>query len=244
MREDMPNKFLEPSSGKHGKFPRRSKKLVFDEEGNAPINVKGMKKVHSVVNPDDDRYTGTDFSLMRRFLKSQIGRPWDEVFSEICQQADYRSHSGYHLRQWISHLVDQNCQIIDGNVCDERGIKTGSWWNQFYVHPETKTLEFVERRRWRRPDKEKTVFEMDDVLYHKHDGIWYRVKFKPFPKQDCSNYVTGINDVFVSYTQNWNKFSQILYDKYGPDEEGIRYCYWKQQANSHEIENLKKKYSN
>ena len=247
MREDMPKKFLEPSSGKRGKFPRRSKKILPDEEGNTSIPARGMKKLHSVVDPDNDRYTGTDFSLMRRFLKSRRGRPWDEVYSEICQQADYRSHSGHHLREWISYLVDQNCRIVDGEVCDERGIKVAHWWNQFYVHPETKTLEYIEFRRYRRKENEQTVFEMDGVFYHKHDdGIWYRVKFAPVPKQDrASVYIRGVNDVFVEqkpYTESVWRFTQILHDKYGPGEEGTRYCCWKQQANSHEIEKLKKKY--
>lgn len=247
MREDMPKKFLEPSSGKCGKFPRRSKKIIPDEEGDTSVPLNGMKKIHSVVDPDNGRCTGTDLSLMRRFLKSRRGRPWDEVYSEICQQADYRSHSGHHLREWISYLVDQNCRIVDGEICDEHGIKTGSWWNQFYVHPETKTLEFIERHRYRRQKNEQSVFEMDDVFYHKHDdNIWYRVKFAPFPKQDRSDYVTGrINDAFIEqrpYPQYHHKFAQILYDKYGPGEEGTRYCCWKQQANGHEIEKLKKKH--
>lgn len=245
MREDMPKKFLEPSSGKRGKFPRNSKKYRPDKDGETTIPVEGMKKLHCLVDPDNEKYTGTDFSLMRRFLKSRQGRPWDEVYSEICQQADYRSHSGHHLREWIGHLVDQNCRIVDGEICDEHGIKTGSWWNQFYVHPETKTLEFVEHRRYRRSENEQRVFEMDDVLYHKHDDIWYRVKFKPVPKQDRSSFVTGIDDVFVEqspYPQY--RFAQILRDKYGPGESGTRYCCWKQSANGAEIEKLKKKYPN
>lgn len=246
MREDMPKRFLEPSSGKRGKFPRRSKKIIPDEEGNTSVPLDGMKKIHCVVDPDNEKYTGTDFSLMRRFLRSRIGKSWNDVYSEICEQADYRSHSGHHLRQWISHLVDLNCKIVDGQVCDERGVKTGCWWDQFYVHPETKTLEFIEHRRYRRQQNEQSVFEMDDVLYHKHDdNIWYRVKFKKFPEQDQRNWSIGrIDDAFIQnpYRLTHNSLSQLLYDKYGPGKDGTRYCYWKQQANTHEIEKLKKKH--
>jgi hypothetical protein len=249
MREDMPRRFLEPSSGKRGKFPRNSKKYRPDEDGLTPVPIEGMKKLHSVVDPDNEKYTGTDLRLMRRFLMSRRGHPWDEVYSEICQQADYRSHSGHHLREWIGYLVDQNCQIIDGVLADERGIKTGAWWDQFYVHPETKTLEFIEHHRYRRKEHEKTVFEMDDVLYHKHDGIWYRVKFKPIPKQTGrSDFFStiGIRDVFMEKDPpenlaQWSYWSltRALIDKYGP---GQGFCCWKQQANSHEIDKLKKLY--
>jgi len=254
MRADMPKKFLEPSSGKRGKFPRNSKKFKPDDDGTPLAPIAGMKKVHAVIEPDYTKYTGTDFSLMRRFLRSRIGQPWNDVYSEICEKADYRSHSGHHLREWLGYLVDQNCTIVDGVVADERGIKIGVWWDQFYVHPEKKTLEFSEHRRYRNDKKQTTVFEMDDVLYHKHDNIWYRVKFKPVPEQAGKREffsTIGIRDVFMDKDPPkdlvlWSYWSltRALSGKYGPDENGkTRFCCWKQSANSHDIKRLKDKYT-
>ena len=88
MREDMPKKFLEPSSGKRGKFPRNSKKYLPDKDGETPIPVEGMRKVHSIIDPDDTKYTGTNFSFLRRVLRRHCGRPWNEVYKEICEHAD------------------------------------------------------------------------------------------------------------------------------------------------------------
>jgi hypothetical protein len=229
MREDMPKKILEPSSGRRGKFPRHSKKYLPDEEGNTLIPTHSMTKVHSVASVCL-KYTGTDFSVMRRFLMSCRGRLWDQVYSEICDNADYRSHNGHSLRQWIEMLVEHNCQMIDEQVCDKHGIKISSWnGDNFFIHPETKTLEFSEHHSYRKKNKQQTVFKIDDVLYHNHEGIWYRVKFAPLPEHKL------FTDVFLE-----NPLRQTLSAKYGLGENGVRYCCWKQQANHKEVQKLKR----
>lgn len=256
MRRDMAKKFLEPSGGKKMKFPRSAKKLKPNGEDNlSQIACEGMKKVHEAFAKVGTKHVGTDFALMRRFLRSHKGKPWDDVYSEICKETDSRSYQGHHLREWLDYLVTQNCFMKDGEVYDEHGHRIGMWWCQFYVHPEKKTLEWIEPKRKYHKEKKTTVFEMDGVLYHEHEGIWYRVTFKPVPVRQKNRWgkwydTANVHDAFMLHNpppklSPWSYFSltNVLTEKYGLDAEGTaRYCATKQSANGREIEKLKSKY--
>jgi hypothetical protein len=47
------------------------------------------------------------FNPLLRYLEKQVGRPWDEVWSEICAVNDARTVDGHHLRlhvqEWLSN---------------------------------------------------------------------------------------------------------------------------------------------
>jgi hypothetical protein len=40
-----------------------------------------------------------------RFLRKYVGRPWDQVWSDICHHADQRAVDGNHLRDHVRQLV-------------------------------------------------------------------------------------------------------------------------------------------
>jgi len=62
----------------------------------APMRVRGY-----------DRKEQTDsFSHLRRFMRANIGRPWDKVYSELCAVNDPRNIRGYHVRQHIPDVVN------------------------------------------------------------------------------------------------------------------------------------------
>jgi hypothetical protein len=230
--------------GKRSKPPRirHTKRMTEkDEDGQELNNPHGMKKAHLYANKSlYGGDVGTDFSVLYRFLHSRKGRPWDQVYSEICAEADDRSFQGHHLRYWLDSQVEQKC-IIDenGDVLDHRGMPV---WREFYVHPETGLLEYVEARRPRRPETPKTVFEMDGKFYHKHKSIWYRVEME----EDGNCWPSDLHDVFVSEelgfaAYRWRVASQLR-EKYGKSPNGRAwYCVKKQSANSREIAKLKKK---
>lgn len=254
MRRDMPKKFLEPGSESRctTRYPRSSKKLQpKGEDGVRDFDDHGMQKVWKAFGKYGWKSVGTDFSLLRRFLMKRKGRPWDDVYSEICEHADAKSFEGHHLRNWLSYAVTQNCFIgEDGVVRDEHGHELGKWWCQFYVHPETKTLEWIQPKRKNKKEKVQTVFELDGQLYHKHDdGLWYRVRFNLVPEGSYW-WEMRFTDAFWTEKQMvkmapWSIRSlvQVLIQKYGVgDDKKARYCCWKQSANSNEIAKIKAKY--
>lgn len=259
MRQDMPKRFLKGSRRTKGRFPRGTKKLTRTDDGES-VQVMGMKRVHRFANKFGQPELELDFAVMRRFLMRRRGQPWDKVYSEICTQADGRSFEGSQFREWL--LIEQNCYFDeDGKLVNDKGMELRHWTGHvFYVHPETKTLEYIDKRfpahRW--DDMPQKVFEMDGVLYHQHKGLWYRVKMEVVPITNkwghpCPDYDHAIwVDAFGSYglisphVWDYRRASpmHILWNKYGlsPSRRGW-YCVEKQSANKKEIARLKKKHN-
>ena len=256
MRKDMTNRFTEHHKISKPKFPRHSKKFNWkDEDGQETCSPKGMKHAHYISHNWIWRDAGCvdgNYNLLKRFLHSCTGRPWNEVYSEVCEESDERSFRGYNFREWIDHLVEKNCFLDkDGTVLDERGNTIANFWGGFFVHPKTKTLEFADvkkRPRWEPPH---TVFEVDGKLFHQHKDIWYRVEMREVSEENRSDgwwKWVGPGDAFLSGTVTFGIFSyQVvpkIQKKYGlsPNKKSW-YCFKKESANSREISKIKKKLS-
>lgn len=129
---------------------------------------------------------------VERFLRSRVGKRWDDVHSEIAKEIDKRSTQGNHLWTHIKWLVCDNCQINNGKIHDKR-----YGWRYFYeveglyVHPETGILCWAPKRGYRgyKPKPDPNVLKMDNgVEFRRIDGIWYAtrdtkhvIKYRPDP---------------------------------------------------------------
>ena len=80
---------------------------------------------------------------LRRYLQSNLGRPWNKVHAEIRAVADVRSLRGYHLLQHVAWFVEKNGVLRDG-----REVLVLSRWGcrpvrGFFVHPKSGLLRFA-----------------------------------------------------------------------------------------------------
>jgi hypothetical protein len=131
---------------------------------------------------------------LRRYLGSQVGRPWDKVFSEICAHIDRSSAVQDHVRDHVADYVTVHALLIDGVPCDgEGGRHYGKPLHQFgyrpwYVCPRTGLLRQVKAaggKRQRRPKEEgppKVVPVGDTLQCRFHNGAWHLVTLKPLPE--------------------------------------------------------------
>lgn len=46
---------------------------------------------------------------LRRYLRSNVGRPWDKVYSELCENLDKRKTTGRHVFEHVETEVALNC---------------------------------------------------------------------------------------------------------------------------------------
>lgn len=73
-----------------------------------------------------------------RFLASNAGRPWDDVYSELCRRFDRRSLKGWHLLRHVDRMVHGHRErwprawFVYGARVDELGV-----------------LRYVHRNKWR-----------------------------------------------------------------------------------------------
>ena len=59
----------------------------------------------------------TDFlNPLERFLRSNVGRPWDKVYSELCAHLDRRKTTGRHVFQHLEDFVEVDCFVGDDGV--------------------------------------------------------------------------------------------------------------------------------
>ncbi len=73
------------------------------------------------------RVYGREFSdrlsCLYRWLRAQIGRPWNDVFSDVCRTNDARSVKGWHLRDHVDQYVWRYRQITPyGLYVDDDGL--------------------------------------------------------------------------------------------------------------------------
>ena len=134
MREDMRDVLVTRGRGGAGwRKPGRSRPLE-ELPLREPMMRRGTKFFDDHLGP------------LKRFLAARVGRPWDEVWSELCQHLDRRGllqeHVFVHLRQMV--VLDV---IVREGILGRLGrrgwrpLSCGRWRSSYYVHPETRRLE-------------------------------------------------------------------------------------------------------
>lgn len=101
MRSD--HKHLITDSYEGGKFLKEPKGYIRDMQrmgDDLPYRESMSKKWD-----DWDGRTAYRGAPLRRFIESQIGRPWDNVWSEICQHNDHRNTNGRLVRESVDWSV-------------------------------------------------------------------------------------------------------------------------------------------
>ena len=122
---------------------------------------------------------------LRKWLRKQVNRPWDKVYSELCATIDRRTTVGEHLLDHVRMEVTVRCE----RDADGRLINIESRWRNevegLYVDPKSGILRWkaqISRRQYqqqvRRQQRERLrdVRKLaDDRLLQRIDGIWFEL---------------------------------------------------------------------
>jgi len=127
---------------------------------------------------------------LQRYLESNVGKPWDKVYSQICDVADNRSEVGNNIRKRLDWLVETSGFYIDSEGV-ARSLKYDYPLRNMYVDlktgilcapPKDKRNMYVDLKTGIlcAPPKDKRVRPEIDLIilddyrsYEKIDGIWY-----------------------------------------------------------------------
>jgi hypothetical protein len=133
----------------------------------------------------------SDFlSPLRRFLRANVGRPWDKVYSEMKESLDDRKVTGRHVFEHVDMDVEMHPLIgDDGKLYKMAQNGRLHPIYEFYVDPRTGLLCWSdEKPPWRR--RGKSVQEVNYIRlsantgHVKINGIWYFVEFKNYEDEN------------------------------------------------------------
>ena len=134
-------------NGSH--YPRGSLKVRFGPDiDDAPTKL-GMRFPHA------EKWLNENLAPLRRWLRSQVGRPWSKVSSEIRSVVDARSAVKLHILQHVDQYVLEHVEMIDGEPYYLRWgrrepIVQGWMGMPLWVHPRTGILRSPPRETKRR----------------------------------------------------------------------------------------------
>jgi len=163
-------------------------KITHDEEG---YDYDGMMRLP--VSRKQEGYHkkigSKDFSDLlgpiNGYLRSSVGRPWDDVYSELCAGLGKFS---WPMRHVLSFHIDVavNTWEDDGKIwCGDKygpRVVSGGWRrNEFYVHPCTRTLQGTKEEpkyKYRRNKEGVSIKLADDRHMAKVDGLWFIGRYR------------------------------------------------------------------
>lgn len=191
MRKDMSKVIVErPRTGRAaaGMRPGRTRMLA-DDDGE-PIKAKGAR----VPKRREQKTKNLNETLapLRRYLESQVGRPWDKVYSEISEHLKPTSTVQQHVRDHLEDFVAIKTRTENGKIWVTRRwggpMPLERSWMRYYVHPRTGLLrkndvykgvrQATLRSRKAAADelaqRMRVIDEMTQL--HQFDGAWWEVK--------------------------------------------------------------------
>jgi hypothetical protein len=189
MRSDMHKVICEEP--RHGGGPEKHSRSA-----NLPEEL--LPKFEGIRQPHKDRKRfGEHLGPLRRWLRSQIGRPWSDVYGEACAvikpDSVVRNHIKFHLLQFVQRYTFMRdrrvwCFTTHWSRNEIPVDEAASRWSPFYVHPESGLLcEVISRRRarWENQEKERRAktqrWLSNNALLRQLNGLWFECAVESFP---------------------------------------------------------------
>lgn len=129
MRKDMQKVLVDCHRGgsRFSKMPHPQKKSWDDY-----VNKEGMRRPYGY----ETKSQCDNWGALRRWAEKQVGRHWDDVWSDVCAVSDARSTMGRHLRGHVKDVIELDSWI------DKKGrVWIGKYYSYLadrgtYGHPE------------------------------------------------------------------------------------------------------------
>lgn len=183
MREDLKDIIID-TSRERSRWDEKIKRYPKDND----LEFEPIKNSHS-------KYQRDRLVPLIKYLHKQVGRKWDDVYSEICSKTDPRNIRGYHLREHVFDFVYTNNQVEKVN--GEYKVKPGlGFFNKsyglygLYVDDEgilrkpklEETDDYFRKQRYNREKYNKSLKESLRLLsdtsgYVKVDNLWYYLEW-------------------------------------------------------------------
>jgi hypothetical protein len=156
---------------------------------------EGIKRVHTQRKGQRDL-----LGPLSRWLHAQVGRPWNDVYSEACTVSHPDNYVRVHVKTHLVEFVERRTFMHNGKVCVldtgycGRGIipvtERRYGWNLFFVHPESGRLCAIppKSRKALRAERRASRAEnfrwlIGNFALKQIEGIWFACQFRAVSPQ-------------------------------------------------------------
>jgi hypothetical protein len=142
------------------------------------------------------RFLNENLAPLRRYLRAQVGRPWDKVFSEISVGIDRRNTVQQHIHQHIDEFIAIRVGVRDDRLIDLGSLssyRSGELRQELYVDPRTGLICVNKNyRTWRHEIDERREQERaqliarrrilnDRTVLLRFDDLWFEITLAELP---------------------------------------------------------------
>lgn len=149
---------------------------------------------------------------LKNYLRAQVGRPWNDVWSDLCATLDRRTTTGNHVFEHIAWEVETNTVMVGSKVHEYVGGRHGTAKvTGLYVHPVTGILEFAPYPPRPRRKKDETKIRLGPGRYLiSINGIWYEGTYERFEKKPESLVTAELLREFRDPKTYWGSPHRVI----------------------------------
>lgn len=130
------------------------------------------------------RWLNEHLGPMRRFLRSNVGRPWNKVHQELCEHVSFDNPVQSHVLSHVFDFVQQHVEVRGRQVfslqrCRYRGgrmLAPGT----MYICPATGLLKVVRSGASQATPQRTGLGKL--IQHHRRDGQWWELRMQPLTK--------------------------------------------------------------
>lgn len=242
MRADMAKVIVERPR-RRGIDTRLGRKIT---EHDLMPSTEGMRAPH--VRYYGGKELNENLAPLLRFLESRVGKPWDDVYSEICENIRVTNAVQDHIRVHVKQFVETSTSMDKEGRIWINGYRPflldDDQHTRFYVDPcsgllcrNPNRVSWSQRQREYRAANEAhrqaTARSLPNgVELRKHDGVWYEVTLSPVPAPEMVDSV--IMRGYVRKVPRAVPVYDVLLKQYVSQTHGT-YVTNKRQLNHHEL---------
>lgn len=129
------------------------------------------------------RWLNEHLGPMRRFLRSNVGRPWNKVHQELCEHVCFDNPVQSHVLTHVFDYVQQHVEVRGREVFSlhrwrgARPLDPGA----MYICPFTGLLKVVRSFATCKPPQRLGLGKL--TQYHRRDGAWWELRLRALSKQ-------------------------------------------------------------
>ena len=148
----------------------------------------GLLRPYLIKPRNKTKYFSDCLGPLYRWLRSKVGKLWDDVYREMSQLVDITTLSGQHILSHVWSYVERNVVMIDGVPYSKRYFHSSPLYplgysqEKLYIHPDSGILCLAKTVPKKPPEKPKDFLRIDAYHhYRKIDDIWYLVTLADIP---------------------------------------------------------------